>query len=196
MQCPLTLDHQAVLTLIDQTDFSLATADGTAIGDAIVKAAQRLKDSTAQSRVIVLLTDGENNRGRVDPLTAANLAAALGIRIYTIGVGSPEGVPIPVPDPVYGKVYLRNPDGSLLLTRLDEELLHRIAENTGGRYFNAASRGALETILQEIDRLERSTLVVEQPLRYRSVAGWFYLAAVGVLLLEALLSRTAWRVLP
>ncbi|MDA1191033.1 MAG: VWA domain-containing protein [Candidatus Poribacteria bacterium] len=196
LQCPLTLDHEALDRLIRAADFSLTNTEGTAIGDALVKSTARLKDSTAQSRIVVLLTDGESNRGEVDPESATEIAATLGIRVYTVGVGGERGAPIPIDDPVYGKIYVTNPDGTPLLTQLDEESLRVIADATGGRYFNAANRETLRAVLNEIDRLERSEIEVRKPPAFRDVAHWFFLAAIVALLFEAGLSRTWLRVLP
>jgi len=196
LQCPLTLDHDALENLIESADFSLTEAEGTAIGDALAKAAARLKESTARSRIIILLTDGENNRGNIDPQTAARTAAALGIKVYAVGVGGTQGAPIPMDDPIYGKVYIRNADNSLLLTHLDEPLLKEIAHITGGQYFNAKDRPSLSRIYREIDQLERSVLDLRMPATYRSVAYLFYLAASAVVLIEAILTRTVLRVLP
>lgn len=196
LQCPLTLDHRALDELIALADFSLTDVEGTAIGDALVKASARLQDSTAKSRIVVLLTDGENNRGNIDPHTASRIAATLGVRVYAVGVGGTKGVPIPVEDPIYGKIYARNADGSLLLTRLDEALLREIAEVTGGLYFNAANKRTLAAIYEEIDRLERSRVERREPPTYRSLAYVFTLIAAMFLLVEAVLTRTALRTLP
>ncbi|MBT3271317.1 VWA domain-containing protein [Candidatus Poribacteria bacterium] len=196
LQAPLTLDHGAVDRLIEAADFSLAELDGTAIGDALVKSSARLKDSTGESRVVVLLTDGENNRGEVDPENATRIAAALGIRVYTIGVGSEAGARIPIDDPVFGADFVRGADGRPLVTKLDEEALQAIAQATGGKYFNARDRQTLADVLGEIDRLERSAIEVYRPPAYESVARWFYVAAFVLVLTEGLLSRTWLRVLP
>jgi Ca-activated chloride channel family protein len=196
LQCPLTLDHDALEGLIESADFSLTDTEGTAIGDALAKAAARLKESPSRSRIIILLTDGENNRGNIDPQTAARTAAALGMKIYAVGVGGTKGAPIPMNDPIYGKVFTRNADGSLLLTRLDAKLLGEIAETTGGRYFNAQDNETLDNVYREIDRLERSVVDRRMPPTYRSVAHVFYLAAFVVVLIEAVLTRTTLRTLP
>ncbi len=196
LQAPLTLDHDAVDRLIEAADFSLAELDGTAIGDALVKSSARLKDSKSESRVVVLLTDGENNRGEVDPENATRIAAALGIRVYTIGVGSETGARIPIDDPVFGADFVRGSDGRPLVTKLDEDALRKIARGTGGRYFNARDRQALADVLGEIDRLERSTIEVYRPPSYESVSRWFYVAAFVLVLMEGILSRTWLRVLP
>ena len=196
LQAPLTLDHGAVDRLIEAADFSLAELDGTAIGDALVKSAARLKVSNSQSRVVVLLTDGENNRGEVDPENATRIAAALGIRVYTIGVGSQTGARIPINDPVFGPDYVRGSDGRPLVTKLDEEALRQIARDTGGRYFNARDTQALADVLTEIDRLERSAIEIYRPPSYESVARWFYIAAFALLLAQGILTLTWLRVLP
>jgi Ca-activated chloride channel homolog len=196
LQAPLTLDHGAVDRLIEAADFSLAELDGTAMGDALVKSSARLKDSKSQSRVVVLLTDGENNRGEVDPENATRIAAALGIRVYTIGVGSQTGARIPINDPVFGPDYVRGADGRPLVTKLDEEVLQQIARDTGGRYFNARDTQALADVLTEIDRLERSAIEIYRPPAYESAARWFYIAAFVLLLTQGMLTRTWLRVLP
>jgi len=196
LQCPLTLDHDALDGLIGAADFSLSDVEGTAIGDAVATAAGRIKDSDAESRVVILLTDGENNRGNVDPQTAAQAAAALGIRVYAVGVGGRTGAPIPTDDPVFGRGYVRNADGSMLMTKLDEQLLQDIAAATGGRYFNAQDAQALDAVYASIDRLERRTLERHAPPTYASLSHWFYLAAALLVLCDAWLSRTALRVVP
>jgi Ca-activated chloride channel family protein len=196
LQSPLTLDHDALAELIREADFDLTDVEGTAIGDALAQAASRLQRSSARSRAIVLTTDGEHNRGDIDPHTAARAAATVGIRVYTVGIGGPMGAPIPIDDPIYGKTYARNTDGSLLLTKLDEPLLRDIADATGGQYFNAADKNSLERIYREIDRLERSVLEHRPPAAFQSVAHWFYLAAFVLVLTDAVLGRTWLRTLP
>ena len=129
-QCPLTLDHEMVAQLIRQVQQGMID-DGTAVGMAIATAAHRLRESKAKSKVIILMTDGMNNSGKIDPLTAAKAAAALGIRIYAIGVGKEGGAPIPLYRGVLGKQYDRNPDGTLKLTEVDEETLKKVAATTG-----------------------------------------------------------------
>ena len=156
----------------------------------------RLKGSAAQSKDVILLTDGENNAGKVDPETAARVADAIGVRIYTIGVGKKGGAPIPVQHPVYGKIYARNPDGSLVLTRIDEDVLTNIAEVTGGQYFRATDAEALSKIYAQILELERTKFQVKE---FERAHEYFRLAAfpaVLLLVLELLLAHTRLRVLP
>jgi len=152
-QCPLTLDHAIVGSMIDQIEFGIA-GSGTAIGTAIATSLNRLKNSQSPSRVIILLTDGENNRGQIDPITAAKLTRDLGVKIYTIGVGKEGGAPVPYQHPRLGKQYYKDASGDLLLTVIDEEPLIRIAELTGGAYFRAENENALEEIYENIDQLE------------------------------------------
>jgi Ca-activated chloride channel family protein len=111
---------------------------------------------------VILLTDGENNAGKIDPETAAKIAQALGVRVYTVGVGKEGGAPIPVDHPVYGKIYGRNPDGSLALTKVDEKTLKSIASVTGGQYFRATDGEALKKIYEQILGLERTKFQVKQ----------------------------------
>ncbi len=149
-QCPLTLDHKIVTEIIDRLRFGILE-DGTAIGMGLASAVARLKDSKAKEKVIILLTDGVNNTGDIDPLTAAQTAAALGIKVYTIGVGSKGPVPFPVDDPIFGRRFVQ------VEVDLDTETLQRIADITGGKSFLATDPQALKRIYDEIDRLEPST---------------------------------------
>ncbi|MCX7732352.1 MAG: VWA domain-containing protein [candidate division WOR-3 bacterium] len=149
-QCPLTLDHKIVTDIIDRLRFGILE-DGTAIGMGLASAVARLKDSKAKEKVIILLTDGVNNTGDIDPLTAAQTAAALGIKVYTIGVGSKGPVPFPIDDPIFGRRYVQ------VEVDLDTETLQRIADITGGKFFLATDPQALKRIYDEIDRLEPST---------------------------------------
>jgi Ca-activated chloride channel family protein len=194
-QCPLTLDYDVLRTLLERVEIGMIE-DGTAVGTALVNAVNRLKDSAAKSKVIILLTDGENNAGKIDPETAAKVAQAVGVRVYTIGVGKQGGAPIPVQHPVYGKIYARNPDGSLLLTRIDEPSLKNIAQVTNGQYFRATDEQALAKIYEQILELERTKFQVKQ---FERVEEKFRLAAVPaivLLVLEVLLAGTRLRVLP
>ena len=190
LQAPLTLDHAALERLIDQTNFGLLQEEGTAVGDALVKAAARLKDVPGKSRLIVLVTDGENNRGSIDPLTAASAAAEIGIRVFAVGVGSAEGAPIP-----FRGGFVRGPGGARLITRVDEDLLRQIAAMTGGRYFNAADRPALEAAMAEIDRMETAPMSAAST-AYEEISFWLYLSALLLTAAESVLSRTVLRTLP
>lgn len=147
--CPPTTDHRLVKKQLRELELG-RIEDGTAIGMGIATAVNRLRRSTSESRVIILLTDGENNAGEIDPITAADLAAAHGIRIYTIGVSTEGTAPYPIDDPVFGRRY--HP----IKVDIDEPMLTRIAEITGGKYYRARETQALQNIYNEIDQLERS----------------------------------------
>jgi len=191
-QCPLTLDYDVLLDLLDQIRLGpdMGLEDGTAIGIAIANATNRLKDSTAKSKIIVLLTDGVNNAGQIDPPTAAQMAQTLGIKIYTIGAGQPGSAPYPVEDPFFGKRYVNLPN------ELDEESLRQIAEATGGLYFRATDSRALRQIYQRISEMEKTEVEVRRYTRYRELAYLFALPALGMILIEVLLSNTVFRKIP
>lgn len=188
-QCPLTTDYGVLLSFIDQIDFGLVE-DGTAIGMAIANAVNRLRETEAESKIIVLLTDGDNNAGEIDPLTAANLAATFGIKIYTIGAGKPGNAMFPVDDPLFGKRYVYRP------TVLDEETLKEIAERTDGKYFRARSGEELEKIYAEIDQLEKTEIETAHHIQYVELFQYFAFGAFGLLMLEMLLAHTFFRKLP
>jgi len=153
-QCPLTTDRAVLLNLFKDLKSGLIE-DGTAIGNGLATGVSRLKDSEAISRVVILLTDGENNRGEVAPMTAAEIAKTFGIRVYTVGVGSVGTAPYPVQTP-FG-IELRDME-----VKIDEDLLTQIANITGGQYFRATSNKKLEEIYKEIDKLEKSKIDVQQ----------------------------------
>jgi Ca-activated chloride channel family protein len=187
-QCPITLDHAVVKSLIAEVK-SGQIEDGTAIGMGLATAVSRLKDGKSKSRVIILLTDGVNNRGAIDPLTAAGIASTFGIRVYTVGVGTIGMAPYPVQTPL-GTQYSNVP------VEIDEELLKNIAAQTGGKYFRATDNDKLRMIYSEIDRLEKTRIEVTQFRRHRED---FYAAGflAGFLLLgEAALSLTLFRKIP
>jgi Ca-activated chloride channel family protein len=152
-QCPLTLDHETVAKLIDQVEYGIIP-DGTAVGMAIALAAHRLQGSQAKSRVVILLTDGVNNRGKVDPLTAARAAAAIGVRVYAVGVGSPGGGKVPITAPNRGTVYMDAP--------LDEETLQEVAKATGGQYYRAGDAASMDSIYREIRSMEKTRFVEQR----------------------------------
>lgn len=183
-QVPLTTDYPVVLAAVDAIQAG-QLEDGTAIGTAIATAATRLRTAPGRSKVIVLLTDGENNRGAVDPRTAAQAAAAFGIRIYTIGVGSEGMAPVPVGRGLYGLRYENRP------VRIDEVLLTDVAQSTGGRYFRARDAAALERIYEQIDRLERTPVRTRTYVRFSEQYRWPLGVALLALGLE--LGLLAWR---
>lgn len=181
VRSPLTTDRRMLASLIDAVELN-ALPDGTAIGVAMANAAARLRASPAKSRVMLLVTDGVNNAGEIDPLSAAALARGLGIKIYTIGVGSAGVVPVPMPqvDPQTRRRTVRR---ILMNVPVDEELLRRIAAQTGGKFYKATDRESLERVFAEIDRLEKTPLRVKRYVRYREAAPPLLWAALGLLLL-------------
>lgn len=164
-QVPLTTDYPVVLAAIDNLQVG-QLEDGTAIGTAIATAANRLRNSPGRSRVMVLLTDGENNRGAIDPRTAAQAAGTFGIRIYTIGVGSEGMAPVPVGRGLFGLRYENRP------VKIDEPLLTEVANSTGGKYFRAKDAAALQAIYEQIDQLERSAVEAKAFIRYTERYRW------------------------
>ena len=183
-QVPLTTDYPVVMAAVDNLQPG-QLEDGTAIGTAIATAANRLRDAPGSSRVVVLLTDGVNNRGSIDPRTAAQAAAAFGVKIYTIGVGTEGMAPVPVGRGVFGLRYENRP------VEIDDALLTDVAKRTGGRYFRARDAAALQRITEEIDRLERTPVRTRVYTRYSELYRWPLGIALLALALE--LSLAAWR---
>ncbi|MFH1429029.1 MAG: VWA domain-containing protein [Candidatus Margulisiibacteriota bacterium] len=194
-QCPLTLDYDILVNLLGNVKFDMVE-DGTAIGMAIANGVNRLRGSKAKSKVMILLTDGENNKGEIDPETAAKLAQSMDIKIYTIGVGKIGGAPIPIYHPQLGKVYARMPDGSLQLSKLNEESLKKIAEITDGKYYRATNNQSLKWIYQQIDKLEKTEIKTRKYVKYSELYQNMVLAALILLLLEITLRWTWLKVLP
>jgi Ca-activated chloride channel family protein len=153
-RCPLTLDYEVLLDLLHGVEIAPREEDGTAIGMGLATATSRLKDAKGKSKVIVLLTDGRNNRGQIDPLGGARLAQALGIKVYTIGVGTEGEAPYPIDDPILGRRYIS------VSADIDEKTLQDIAEATGGQYFRATDTASLRTIFHTIDQMERTQVKV------------------------------------
>ena len=176
-QCPLTLDYDVLCQLIDAVEVGLIK-DGTAIGLGLANAVNRLRDSDAKSKVIILLTDGDNNAGNIDPITAAELARSFGIKVYTIGVGRSGLVPFPIEDPIFGKRYVQ------AQMKVDEQTLKRIADITGGLYFAATDAQALSKIYERINQLEKSEVKVKQYSSFRECYHWFLIPGALILLLE------------
>ncbi len=191
-QCPMTIDHSSLLALLQNSSQyvgSGAIIDMTAIGMGLTNAVSRLKDSKAKSRVIILLTDGSNNYGEISPLTAADMARGLGIRVYTIGVGIDGSSMRPVT--VGGTTQQL-----LLPNDLDEETLSKIAKATNGRYYRATNAEELRQIYSDIDKLEKSKLDVQRYSKVYDVYQYFVLGAIIALLLEILLRITVFRRIP
>ena len=188
-QCPMTTDRAVVVNFLKEVDFGVIE-DGTAIGMGLATAVNRIKESKAKSKVIILLTDGVNNRGDVGPVTAAELATGYGIRVYTIGVGSKGTAPIPVQD-MFGRTVTRD-----MPVEIDEDVLQKIAETTGGTYFRATDNNKLREIYQEIDQLEKTRLDVKHFSKNKEEYFPFLLAAMLMLLLEVGLRYTIFRTIP
>jgi Ca-activated chloride channel family protein len=186
---PLTLDHDWLIRNLERLRIGLVE-DGTAIGSAIASAANRLKDKEAKTKLIVLLTDGDNNAGKVQPLTAAEAAKALGIRIYTIGAGTEGEAPFPLQN-AFGRTVYRN-----VLVKFDEKTLSEIATITNGQYFRATDTNSLRKIFSEIDKMEKTKVEVERTAQYRDLFHYVLIPGIACLLLEILLSQTVWRRLP
>ncbi|MCB0213606.1 MAG: VWA domain-containing protein [Anaerolineae bacterium] len=191
-QSPPTVDHNVLLRLLDRVQLAtdLKIEDGTAIGMGLANAGSMLKDSQAKSKVVILLTDGVNNAGQIDPITAAEAAKTLGIKVYTIGMGRPGQVPVPVTD-VFGRERVTYQESAL-----DEATLQQIADITGGRYFRAEDTDGLKQIYDEINALEKSEVEIQNFTRYRELAGLALAPALMLLLGEMALRHTLLRKLP
>lgn len=189
-QSPLTTDKGVIQQLIAELDFSMLREPGTAIGMGLATSVIRLKDSDAQSKVVILLTDGDNNSGFVDPLTATEAAVQNGVRVYTIGVGKNGEAPFRMASRLggYRTVYQA--------VRLDEDLLRNIAEKTGGKYFNVRSNAALEEVYQEIDQLEKTRIEVTRITRKTEEFHWFLIIGGMLLLIEWILRYAVVRSIP
>lgn len=176
-QCPLTTDKKALLALLERTQMGVLE-DGTAIGLGLGTAVNRLRESEAKSKVIILLTDGINNTGEIDPLTAADLAKQYKIRVYTIGVGREGTSVLPINDPRFGTRLIR------VETQIDEKMLQTISSKTGGKYFRAQDENGLRDIFNEIDHLEKTEITVERFTHYDERYFWFLWPAFFIFLFE------------
>jgi len=187
--CPLTLDYHILLNLLQHLSIGMTT-DGTAIGMAIASAVNRLKASPAKAKVIIVLTDGRNNIGQIDPLTAADIAAALGIRIYTIGMGKPGGAPIVVQDATHGERILKTAEGEIYLEDIDEDTLQQVAEKTKGEYFRATDKKKLKAIYSQINELENTRIKTKQYRSKQDIGRFFIMLAFLCFLGEIILANT------
>ncbi len=188
-QAPLTLDYSVVTTLLDELEVGIVE-DGTAVGMGLATAVKRLEGSDAASKVAILLTDGRNNRGEIGPETSAQLAQALGIRVYTIGAGSRGTARFPIDTPGFGRQYVQ------AQVDVDEPTLQAMAEATGGQYFRATDRASLDSIWAQIDELETTEIEVQNFTRYSELFHWPLAAGVLFLTLELGLGQTLLRRLP
>lgn len=186
--CPLTTDHVSVINLFNDVKTGLIE-DGTAIGSGLATAISRLKDSDAISRVIILMTDGVNNRGEIAPITAAEIAKTYGIRVYTVGVGTQGEAPYPVQTP-FGVRYQN------MKVEIDEPLLQKMAEMTGGQYFRARDNMALKSVYEEIDKLERTKIEVTEFSKKQEEFRRFAVLAFILLAADLLLRTTLFRSIP
>ena len=188
-QVPLTTDHNMIINLFKEVKSGMIE-DGTAIGDGLATAVSRLEESQAISKVIILLTDGVNNSGSVDPLSAAEIAKMFGVRVYTIGVGSRGYAPYPVQDQ-FGRTHMQQME-----VQIDEDLLKKIADETGGKYFRAESNEKLRQIYDEIDQMEKSKIDVQEFKRKYEKFLPLALAAAFIFMVEMLLRYMYFRKLP
>jgi Ca-activated chloride channel homolog len=178
---PMTLDHDYLLQNIDRMEIGTINSDATAIGDGLTTALNRLRDLKSKSRIIVLMTDGGNNSGKIDPITATEAAQTLGVKIYTIGLGNRDYVQ-----------QMGMPAGFLP----DEDTLQKIAQMTGGVYYRADSSEKLNSIYDQIDKLEKTDAVINKYTQYKELFPWVILSGLVVLLVEILLGQTVFRRLP
>lgn len=189
-QCPLTLDYGVLTDLLDKIEVAPRDWDGTAIGNGLATSVVRLKDSKAKSKVVILLTDGRNNAGEINPLTAAQVAQTFDIRVYTIGAGSRGTALYPVDDPIFGRRYVSMP------VEIDEDLLKNIALKTNGKYFRATDTDKLRQIYQEINEMEKTKIQVKEFTNYNELFVNYAGVGLALLLLEILIFNTWLRKLP
>lgn len=187
---PLTLDHAYLQEDLARLDIGVINSDATAIGDALTTAINQLRQVKGKSKIIILATDGQNNSGKIDPITAANAAAALGIKIYTVGIGERGSAPMPV--------FM---GGQRVGTRMvpvdvDEDTLTKIADLTGGKYYRADNAKKFQQIYNEINKLEKTEAVVNKFTEYKQLFPWLVAGGLALLLIELVLAQTAYRRLP
>jgi len=187
---PLTLDHDYLRENLDRLEIGTINADQTAIGDALTTALNRLRDLKAKSKIIILMTDGQNNSGKIDPLTAAQAAQALGVKVYTIGIGERGMAPMPVF--MNGqKVGYRN-----VPVDVDEDTLQKIAQMTGGNYYRADNAERFRDIYAQIDKLEKTEAIINKYTQFKELFPWFVSCGLVLLLVEVTLGQTVFRRLP
>jgi Ca-activated chloride channel homolog len=187
---PLTLDHDYLQENLARLEIGTINSDATAIGDALTTAVNRLRDLKSKSKIIILATDGQNNSGKIEPLLAADAAAALGVKIYTVGIGEQGSAPMPV---FMGgqKVGYQN-----VPVDVDEDTLQKIADKTGGRYYRADNADKFQQIYAEIDNLEKTEATISKYTEYKELFAWFVLGGFLLLLIEITLGQTLLRRLP
>lgn len=192
-QCPMTTDHASLINMLRSVRTDIAArgliSDGTAIGMGLANAVSRLKDSKAKSKIVILLTDGSNNMGDISPLTSAQIAKSLGIRVYTIGVGTNKVAPYPMP--VAGGVQYVN-----IPVEIDSKTLKNIAETTDGNYYRATSNNQLKQIYKDIDKLEKSKIDMKKYSKFYEAYQPFAIIALLILLCEVILRTVVFRRIP
>lgn len=188
-QCPMTLDYEMLLQLLQKAEIGMVE-DGTAIGSGIGSSVDRLKNTKAKSKVVILLTDGRNNAGEIDPLTAAEIAKTFDIKIYTIGAGTKDLAPFPMTD-MFGNKVMKQ-----VKIDIDDDALREIAKITDGKYYRATDTDSLKEIYNQIDKLEKTEAEVTQYTEYNELFHYFLLPAFGLLLFELGLTKTRFRKIP
>jgi Ca-activated chloride channel family protein len=188
---PLTLDHDFLQANLARLNIGVINEDQTAIGSALMAALNRLRDIPSKSKIVILMTDGQNNAGKVSPLTAADVAQTLNVKVYTIGIGLRGMAPMPVGKDAFGQVITR-----MMPADVDEDTLQKIAGKTGGKYYRADSADTMRRIYAEIDRFEKTEVEVKKFEHFDELYPPAALGGLGLLLLELILSQTVWRKLP
>ena len=187
---PLTLDHDYLQANLDRLEIGAIDQNATAIGDGLGTAVNRLRDLKAKSKIVILMTDGQNNSGKLEPSLAAEAAKSLGVKVYTVGIGMRGQAPMPARDMFGRKVYQMVP------VDIDEDTLQKIADLTGGKYYRADNAEKFKKIYDEIDKLEKTEASVKKYTQFIELFAWFVAAGLAILLIEFVLAQTAFRRLP
>jgi Ca-activated chloride channel homolog len=187
---PLTLDHDFLQANLNRMELGMIEQNSTAIGDGLGTAVNRLRDLKAKSKIVILMTDGQNNAGKLDPSLAAEAAKSLGVKVYTVGIGMRGQAPMPARDMFGRKVY------QMVQVDIDEDTLQKIAGMTGGKYYRADNAERFKQIYNEIDKLEKTEASVKKYTQFTELFAWFVAAGLTILLLEFVLAQTAFRRLP
>lgn len=187
---PLTLDHDFLQENLDRLEIGSINQNQTAIGDALGTAVNRLRDLKSKSKIVILMTDGQNNAGKLNPLMAADAAATLGAKVYTVGIGVRGMAPMPGVDMFGRKVYQMMP------VDVDEDTLQKIADKTGGKYYRADNAERFQQIYAEIDKLEKTEAVINKYTEFKELFPWLVAGGLALLLIELVLGQTIFRRLP
>ncbi|MDR3456724.1 MAG: VWA domain-containing protein [Verrucomicrobiae bacterium] len=187
---PLTLDHEYLQADLDRLEIGAIDQNATAIGDGLGTAVNRLRDLKAKSKIVILMTDGQNNSGKLDPMLAADAAAALKVKVYTVGIGMRGQAPMPTHDMFGRKVYQMVP------VDVDEDTLQKIADKTGGKYYRADNAERFQQIYAEIDKLEKTEASIKKYTQFKELFPWIVAGGLALLLIELVLAQTAFRRLP